>query len=175
MWGESGTKLGSPSESRGEMLLVWRVACHSRRSPHNRFFRPVVLCCRVCCYGFRPPAEELSHSAAGRERAARSVRSRSTALHVYVRDFKRGLGYNDPVGYVTSQTREFVGCHDLTNNRSHGGRPFSVVAMRQSAGRLHSVNQLARWYCAAKMMNAGMAQPRVLTSRITIAHSRLPG
>jgi hypothetical protein len=52
---------------------------------------------------------------------------------------------------------------------------LSVVAMRQSAGRSHSVYQLARWYCAAKMMNGGMAQPRALTPFLTVAHSRLPG
>jgi hypothetical protein len=35
--------------------------------------------------------------------------------------------------------------------------------------------QLARWYCAAKMMNGGMAQARALTPWMTVAHSRLPG
>ena len=47
-------------------------------------------------------------------------------------------------------------------------QPLLVVAMRQSAGRLHSVYQLARWYCAAKMMKGGMAQPRALTPWITV-------
>ena len=54
-------------------------------------------------------------------------------------------------------------------------QPLSVVAMRQSAGRLHSVYQLARWYYTAKMMKGGMAQPRALTPYITVTHSRLPG
>jgi hypothetical protein len=54
-------------------------------------------------------------------------------------------------------------------------QPLSVVVIIQSAGRLLSVYQLARWYCAARMMNGGMAQPCAFTPWITVAHSRLPG
>ena len=50
-----------------------------------------------------------------------------------------------------------------------------VVAIRQVSGRLHSSYQLARWYCPAKMMNGGMAQPKAFTLWITVAYSRLPG
>jgi hypothetical protein len=50
-----------------------------------------------------------------------------------------------------------------------------VVAIRQSARRLYSVYQLARWYYTAKMMKGGIAQPRALTPWITVAYSRLPG
>ncbi len=54
-------------------------------------------------------------------------------------------------------------------------QPLLVVAIRQSAGRSHSVYQLARWYYAAKMIKGGIAQPRALTPYITIAHSQLLG
>ena len=59
----------------------------------------------------------------------------------------------------------------IGQDRIVGGK--TMIHILRSILQLHQI--CARWYCAAKMMNGGMAQPRALTPWITVAYTQLPG